>query len=85
MKDVACALRELAHRLARALLCIACVLSHVQLFVTPWPVSHQAPLSMGFARQEYCSGLPFPSRGDFPGPGIEPKSRICIAGRFFTA
>ena len=73
MNNVACAHRELAHHLARALHCITCVLSHVQLFVTPWPVAHQAPLSMGFDRQEYYSGLPFPSRGDFPDPGIEPK------------
>ena len=39
----------------------ACVLSHVQLFATPWTVTHQAPLSMGFSKQEYWSGLPFPS------------------------
>ena len=41
--------------------------------VTPWTVAHQAPLSMGFLRQEYWSGLPFPSPGDFPDPGIEPR------------
>ena len=41
-------------------------LSHVQLFVTPWTVAHQAPLSMEFSRQEYQSGLPFPSPGDLP-------------------
>ena len=41
-------------------------LSHVQLFVTPWTVVHQIPLSMGFSRQEYWSGLPFPSPGDLP-------------------
>ena len=41
---------------------------------TPWAVAHQAPLSMGFSRQEYWSGLPFPSPGDLPNPGIEPKS-----------
>ena len=45
--------------------------SHVRLFVTPWAVARQAPLSMGFLRQEYCSGLPFPSPGDLPDPGIE--------------
>ena len=45
--------------------------SHVQLFVTPWTVAHQAPLSMGFSRQEYWSGLPFPPPGDLPHPGIE--------------
>ena len=46
-------------------------LSCVQLFVTPWTVARQAPLSMGFSRQEYWSGLPFPSPGDLPNPGIE--------------
>ena len=40
----------------------------------PWTVAHQAPPSMGFSRQEYWSGLPFPSPGDFPDPGIEPRS-----------
>ena len=45
--------------------------SHVQLFVTLWTVAHQAPLSMGFPRQEYWSGLPFPSSGNLPHPGIE--------------
>ena len=49
-------------------------LSHVRLFVTPWTVAHQAPPSMGFSRQEYWSGLPFPSPGDLPDPGIEPRS-----------
>ena len=49
-------------------------LSRVRLFVTPWTVAHQAPLSMGFSRQEYWSGLPFPSPGDLPDPGIEPRS-----------
>ena len=48
--------------------------SRVQLFVTPWTVAHQAPLSMGFSRQEYWSGVPFPSPGDLPDPGIEPVS-----------
>ena len=47
-------------------------LSHVQLFATLWTVAHQAPLSMGFTRQEYWSGVPFPSPGDLPDPGIEP-------------
>ena len=41
---------------------------------TPWIIAYQAPLSMGFPRQEYWSGLPFPSPGDLPGPGIEPRS-----------
>ena len=42
--------------------------------VTPWTVACQAPLSMGFSRQEYWSGLPFPSPGDLPNPGTEPRS-----------
>ena len=49
-------------------------LSHVQLFATPWTVAYQAPPSMGFSRQEYWSGLPFPSPGDLSNPGIEPRS-----------
>ena len=49
-------------------------LSRVQLSATPWTVAHQAPLSMGFCRQEYWSGSPFPSSGDLPDPGIEPRS-----------
>ena len=51
--------------------CCACVLSHVQLFVTPWTVAYQASLTMGFPRQEYWSGLSFPSPGDLPDPGIK--------------
>ena len=51
-----------------------CVLSRVQLYVSPWIVARQAPLSMGFSRQEYWSGLPFPSPDDLPDPGIEPRS-----------
>ena len=50
------------------------LLSLVRLFATPWTVAHQAPLSMGFSRQEYWSGLPFPSPGDLPNPGMEPRS-----------
>ena len=46
--------------------------SCIQLFVTPWTVAYQAPSSMGFSRQEYWSGLPFPSPGDLSDPGIEP-------------
>ena len=49
-------------------------LSHARLFATPWTVAHQAPPSMGFSRQEYWSELPFPSPGDLPNPGIEPRS-----------
>ena len=51
------------------------LLSHVWLFVTLWTVACQAPLSMEFPRQEYWSGLPFPSSGDLPNPGVEPRSR----------
>ena len=53
-------------------------------FVTPWTVSCQVPLSLGFPRQEYWSELPFPSPGDLPNPGIEPMSPA-LAGRFFTS
>ena len=49
-------------------------LSRVRLFATPWTIAHQAPPSMGFSRQEYWSGLPFPSPGDLPKRGIEPRS-----------
>ena len=51
---------------------------------SPWAVAHQASLSVGFPRQEYLSGLPFPSPGDLPDPGIEPMSPV-LADRFFTA
>ena len=50
------------------------LLSHVLLFATPWTVAYYAPLSMGFSRQEYWSGLPFPSPEDLPDPGIKPRS-----------
>ena len=50
------------------------LLSRVPLFATPWTVACQAPPSMGFSRQEYWSGLPFPSPGDLPCPGIEHRS-----------
>ena len=60
------------------------LLIHVRLSVTPWAVAHQAPLSMEFSRQEYWSGLPFPTPGDLP--GIEPASLAspALAGGFFT-
>ena len=60
-----------------------CVLSHVQLFATPWTVAHQAPLPMGLSQQEYWSRLPFPSPGDLPNPGMEPASPA-LTGGFFT-
>ena len=52
-------------------------LSRVRLFVTPWTVAYQVPPSMGFSRQEYWSGLPFPSPGDLPDPEIEPGLLHC--------
>ena len=57
-----------------------CVLSHVQLFTTPWTIACQTPLFMGFSRQEYWSGLPFPH--SFPFPGIKPAYPT-LAGGFF--
>ena len=63
-----------------------CGLSHVQLFATQWTVAHQAPLSMEFSRQEYWSGLPFPTPGDLPEPGIKTASLAspALTGRFVT-
>jgi len=58
------------------------LLSRVRLFATPWTVAHQAPLSMGFSRQEYWSGLPFPSPGGLPDQGIEPRSPRIVGRRF---
>ena len=60
--------------------------SRVRLFATQWTVVPQAPLSMGLSRQEYWSGLPFPSPRDLPNPGIKPTSLTspALAGRFFT-
>ena len=64
----------------------ACELSGIQLLMTPWTVAHQAPLSMKFFKQEYCSGLPFPTPGDLPHPGIKPMSLLspALGGGFFT-
>ena len=62
----------------------ACMLSRssrVRLFVTPRTVAHQAPLSMGFSRQDYWRGLPFPPPGNIPDPGFEPISFISCIGR----
>ena len=56
------------------------LLSHVRLLVTPWTVAYQASPSMRFSRQEYWSGLPLPSPGDLPDPGIEPESTAFQAG-----
>ena len=65
------------------------VLNCVPPLATPWTVAHSAPLSMGFSRQEYWNGLPFPSPGDFPNPGIKPIDpnpgiKPALAGGFFT-
>ena len=65
--------------------CVLSCFSLVWLFVTPWTIAHQAPLSMGFPRQEYWSGLPFPSPGDLPDPGIKPGSLSSSALAGFTA
>ena len=66
-----------------------CVLSHfscVQLFAIPWTAACQTPLSMGFSRQEYWSGLPFPTPGDLTDPGIKPASlkSPALASGFFS-
>ena len=58
--------------------------SRIRLFATPWSVAHQAPPSMEFSKQEYWSGLPFPSPEDLPDPGIEPMS-LTLLGGFCTA
>ena len=67
-------------------LCVLSHFSHVWRFATPWTVACQAPLSMGFSRQEYWNGLPCPPPGDLPNPGIKPVSPTspALAGRFFT-
>ena len=64
-----------------------CMSSCVQPFVIPLTVAHHALLCMNFSRQEYWSGLPFPTPGDLPNPGIEPASLVspALAGEFFTA
>ena len=64
----------------------AMLLCHVRLFVTLWTVALQAPLSMGFSRQEYWSGLSCPPPGDLPDPGNEPSPLMspALAGWFFT-
>ena len=63
-----------------------CVFSCVRLFVTPWTAAPQAPLSMEFSREEYWSGLTFPTPGDLPSPGIKPAAPVSpsLAGGFFT-
>ena len=73
---------------ARTCVCVCvcvCVLNHIQLW-DPWTVAHQALLSVEFSRQEYWNGLPFPSPGYLPDPGIKPTSleSPALAGGFFT-
>ena len=68
-------------------MCIyVCMLSCVRLVATPWTIAFQVPLFMEFSRQEFWSGLPFPSPGDLPDSGIEPMSSasLALAGGFFT-
>ena len=65
--------------------CMLSCFSHVRLFATPWTVALQAPLSMGFSRQEDWSGLPCPPAGDLPDLGIERHVAPILADRFFTA
>ena len=62
------------------------LLTPVRLFATPWTIAHQVPLPLGFPKQEYWSGLPFPPPGNLPHPGIEPEALMSptLAGRFFT-
>ena len=66
--------------------CMQSQFSHVQLFSTRWTVAHQAPLPMGFSKQEYGSGFPCPSPEDLPDPGMEPESYTspALMGTFFT-
>ena len=66
--------------------CVLSPSSHVPLFATPWTIAHQAPLSIGFSRQEYWSRLPCPPPGDLPDPGTEPTTlkSPALAGKLFT-
>ena len=77
---------QMSEGVARLRACVLSLFSHVRLFVTPWTLSRQAPLSTGSSTQECWSGLPFPPPGDLPHPGIEPMSlgSLALAGRFLT-
>ena len=79
--------RENNHEAGRhcSVLCSVSLI-RVRLLETPWTVAHQAPLSLRFPRQEYWSGLPLPSPGDLPNPGIQPRSLVSpvSAAGFFT-
>ena len=75
------------HNKVHNVCCCCFVAKSHQTLVNPWAVAHQAPLSMQFPKQEYWSGLPFPSPGDLPNTGIEPRYWThvsCLAGRFVT-
>ena len=61
---------------AHMCVCVLCHFSRVWLFATPWTIAPEAPLSMGFSRQDYWSGLAFPTPGDLPNPGIQPESPV---------
>ena len=78
---------SLLHPAVKTASCVLSVFTHVRLFVTPRTVAHQAPLSMGFSRKEYWSGLPCPPPGDLPDSGIEPVSLTspALAGFFTTS
>ena len=80
------AVTYMVERLCPLVVVVVYLISRVQLFATPWTVARQAPLSMGFPRQEYWSRLPFPTTGDLHNPGMEPVSleSHALAGRFFT-
>ena len=66
----------LTHKLRFSCVCVYLSFSRVQLLATPWTIACQAPLSMGFSKQEHWRGLPFPSPGDLPNSGIEFRSPI---------
>ena len=65
--------------------CVISHFSHVRLFATLWTIAHQAPLSLGFSKQEYQRGLPRPPPGDLPNLGIEPASPVLTRGFFTTS
>ena len=73
--------RVCALRLHLHCACVPSHFSHVQLFVSLWPIVHQAPLFLGIPRQEHWSGLPCPPPGDLPNPGIEPRSLVSCSDR----
>ena len=83
-RQVGTTVAEVHWRLLQVEVVCVCLCVWAQSYPTlcnPWTVGHQAPLSMGFSRQEYWTGLPFPPPGDLPDPGIEPASPA-LAGRF---